>query len=391
MIHIRCYRRETSNMTGRSKKEYIEELRWRYKGAGRKYKKLLLDQCCEICGFHRKHAIRALNGRNKSTGRRSGPESTYTQDVIDVLEALWLLINRPCSSLLKANIPLWLPFYTQDNAISMETREKLLQISASTVNRLLKPSRRKYGSHGLGATRPNLSIKFNIPIKTHHSDVDRPGYVQADSVAHGGNSVEGDFVYSLTMTDVDTQWTENRAVWNKGYSGISEAINDIESCLPFPILGFHSDNGGEFLNHHLYRYFQNRTKPVAFTRTRPDHKDDNAYVEQKNWTHVRQLLGYQRIDNPDLIKSINLLYKAWGAMHNLFCCTQKLESKIKVGSKYQRKYEKIPRSPAQRLIESEHVDQLTKTSLTEQMTNINPIKLKKLIDNLQGKVLSNLR
>lgn len=378
-------------MTRKARKEYLQEIRWRYAGAGRKYKKVLLDQCCELCGYHRKHAIRLLNQKEKPAARKSGPKPEYGRAVVKTLEVLWLLMSRPCSKLLKANIPLWLPSYAKNKSVSQDTRKKLLKVSAPTIDRLLKPSRRKYGSHGLGATRPNLSLKLNIPIRTHHSDVDRPGYLQADSVAHGGNSVEGNFAYTVTMTDVSTQWTENRAVWNKGYHGVSEAIKNVESKLPFSILGFHSDNGGEFLNHHLYRYFRNRRQPVEFTRTRPDHKDDNAYAEQKNWTHVRQLLGYQRIEDPSLIPLINRLYEAWDLMHNVFCSTQKLKSKTKIGSRYQRRYEKTPRSPAQRLIESEHVDQVTKTFLTEQMTNINPIKLKKFIDYHQRKVLSVLR
>lgn len=378
-------------MTKKSKAEYIEEIRWRYAGAGRQYKQRLLDQCCEICSVHRKHAIRLLNRKDRPVVAKPGPKPTYGPAVAAVLESLWLLMNRPCSKLLRANLPLWLPFYMQTQAVERETREKLMQISAPTIDRLLRPSRRRYGSHGLGATRPNLSLKFSIPIKTHHGDIDRPGYLQADSVAHGGNSAEGDFVYSLTLTDVHTQWTENRAVWNKGYYEVSKAIKNVESHLPFPILGFHSDNGGEFLNHHLYRYFRERHHPVSFTRTRPDHKDDNAYAEQKNWTHVRQLLGYQRIDNPALVAEINRLYDAWDLLHNLFCCTQKLESKTKIGSRYQRRYQKTPQSPAQRLIESEHIDQLTKTFLTEQMTSINPIHLKKFIDHQQHKVLSLLR
>lgn len=193
------------------------------------------------------------------------------------------------------------------------------------------------------------------------------------------------------MTDVSSQWTEIRAVWNRGYYGVSKAVENIEIVLPFPILGFHSDNGGEFLNHHLHRYFRNREQPVDFTRTRPDHKDDNAYVEQKNWTHVRQLLGYQRIKNPKLVGPINRLYEAWGILQNFFHPTQKLESKTKIGSRYVRRYEKEPRTPAQRLIDSPSINEAVKTYLTEVLTNTDPIKLRKFIDHHQHIVLSKLR
>jgi hypothetical protein len=300
-------------------------------------------------------------------------------------------MGRPCSKLFRSNLAVWLPFYERKARISLETRSKLLAISAATIDRIMRPVRRKHGSHGLGGTRPNLALKFHIPIRTHHGDIDRPGYLQADTVAHGGNSMEGDFAWTVTVTDVETQWTENRAVWNKGYDGVAQAIKSIEEDLPFAILGFHSDNGGEFLNHHLWRYFRHRKEPVDFTRTRPDHKDDNAYAEQRNWTHVRQLLGYQRIEDPELLPTINTLYEAWDLMHNLFCSTQKLESKTKQGSRYTRRYQKNPKSPAQRLIESEHTNEAIKTYLTEKITNINPIKLKKFIDHHQHLVLSKLR
>jgi len=377
-------------MTQQSKAEYIEKMRCRYATAGLRYKRKLIDECCEICGYHRKHVIRLLNRSATPTQGRSGPKPKYGV-VLGALEDLWLIMDRPCSKLFKANIGLWLPFYEQEHRLPIAIRKKLLEISPATIDRIMRPVRRKHGSHGLGATRPNLALKFQIPIRTHHGDVNRPGYLQADTVAHGGDSTEGNFVWTVTMTDVESQWTENRAVWNKGYHGVAKAIESIEAELPFAIRGFHSDNGGEFLNYHLWRYFRDRDQPVDFTRTRPDHKDDNAYAEQRNWTHVRQLLGYQRIEDPRLLPTINMLYEVWDLMHNLFCCTQKLESKTKQGSRYTRRYEKTPKSPAQRLIESEHIYEAIKTHLTEKVTCINPIKLKKSVDHLRRQVLSQLR
>lgn len=379
-------------MTKQSKEEYLIRMRVRYAKAGRLGRSRLLDECEEVCGYHRKHLIRLLKAPNKASKGRPGPKSGYDiPEIINALEDLWLVMGRPCSKLFGANIPGWLPFYERQSPVDEDIKDKLLRISPATIDRVMKPVRRKHGSHGLGGTRPNLALKFQIPIRTHHGGINQPGYLQADTVAHGGNSVEGDFVWSVTMTDVNTQWTENRAVWNKGYYGVAKAISSIEEQLPFNILGFHSDNGGEFLNHHLWRYFRHRDTPVEFTRTRPDHKDDNAYAEQRNWTHVRQLLGYQRIEDPELVDVINKLYQAWDLMHNLFCTTQKLESKTKEGSRYTRRYEKTPKTPAQRLIESEHINEAVKTHLTEQMTSINPINLKKFIDHHQHLVLSKLR
>lgn len=378
-------------MVNRSKKEYLETIRRRYAGAGRKYKTKILDEFCEICGYHRKHAIRLLNRQPPKQRRRTGPRPFYGDAVREVLKDLWLLMNRPCSKLLRAGIPLWLPYYEQTSSVSRSIHKKLLCVSPASIDRLLQPVRKKYGSHGLGATRPVNPLKHQVPIRTHHTNIDRPGFLQADSVAHGGDSVEDSFVWSITMTDVFSQWTECRAVWNKGYHGVAKAIEQIEGVLPFAILGFHSDNGGEFINHHLYRYFRNRHEPIEFTRTRPDHKDDNAYVEQKNWTHVRQLLGYQRIEDSNLVNTINQLYEAWGIFQNFFCPTLKLKSKTKVGSRYIRRYEKIPCTPVQRLLDSSFVNEAIKTHLTEKMTNVNPINLKKFIDHHQHLVLSALR
>jgi len=286
--------------------------------------------------------------------------------------------------------PLWLPYYPDQRALTPEIREQLKHISPATIDRLLRPVRKQYGSHGLPGTRPRQSLKLQIPIRTSHGDVLTPGFFQADSVAHGGDSVEGDFVWSITMTDVFSQWTESRAVWNKGYSNIAQAIADMETHLPFSILGFHVDNGGEFLNHHLWHYFRDRQPPVQFTRTRPDHKDDNAYVEQKNWIHVRQLLGYQRIADPNLLPIIKRLYEAWDLWRNLFCPTLKLLSKEKIGSRYVRHYGP-PRTPAQRLIDSPALNEAVKNHLTEKLTNVNPVNLKKFIDHHQHLVLSALR
>ena len=377
-------------MVYQSKREYLEKIRNRYARAGRKYKQKILDEFCAICGYHRKHAIRLLRQQPTSSHHRPGPASLYTDDIKAILKYFWLTTNRLCSKLLKAALPLWLPYYPEQRELTPKIREQLSQISPATIDRLLRPVRKQYGSHGLAATRPVHTLKLQVPIRTSHRNVDCLGFIQADTVAHGGNSVEGNFIWSLTLTDVFSQWTETRAVWNKGYSAIAQAIADIEAQLPFPILGFHVDNGGEFLNHHLWRYFHNRQPPVQFTRTRPDHKDENAYVEQKNWTHVRQLMGYQRIDNLDLLPTINRLYESWNLWRNLFCPNLKLLSKEKVGSRYIRRYA-APRTPAQRLIDSSALNEAVKTHLTEKLTNVNPINLKKFIDHHQQLVLSVLR
>jgi hypothetical protein len=216
--------------------------------------------------------------------------------------------------------------------------------------------------------------------------VHKPGVLEADTVAHCGNSLDGNFIWSLTLTDIFSGWTENRAVWNRGYEGVRQAIAEVEQRLPFALTGFHSDNGGEFLNHHLIRYFQERHLPVDFSRGRPYQKNDTAHVEQKNYTHVRLLLGYGRLEDPALVPAINQLYEAWTLFNNFFCASLKLVSKTKEGSRYHKTYD-VPRTPYQRLMQSPAVNETIKTYLTEQACSINPFALKKLIDANQRRIL----
>jgi hypothetical protein len=284
-------------------------------------------------------------------------------------------------------LPIWLPWFEKDHGIlSPEARQRLTAMSARTLDGLLKPVRRLHGTRGRCGTRPGSLLKHQIPIKTEHADVHKPGVLEADTVAHCGNSLDGDFIWSLTLTDIFSGWTENRAVWNKGYEGVRQAIADVEQRLPFALTGFHSDNGGEFLNHHLIRYFQERHLPVDYSRGRPYHKNDTAHVEQKNYTHVRLLLGYERFSNPALVPTINLLYEAWTLFNNFFCASLKLVSKTKQGSRYHKTYD-TPRTPYQRLMDSPDMNEAVKTNLTEQACNINPFALKKLIDAHQRRLL----
>lgn len=378
-------------MVQQSKKEYLAAILPRYKAAGSMFKRRILDEFCQICGYHRKHAIRLLNKVKGVVKRKPGRPSEYGDEERKVLEVIWLTANRPCSKRFKTTITIWLPFYENEHGrIKEDVRKRLLSISSRSLDRLMKPVRKKYGSRGKCGTRPGSLLKAQIPIKTNHADVNKPGVMEADTVAHCGNSLDGSFIWSLTLTDIYSGWTENRAVWNKGYEGIKEAINDIEQKLPFAITGFHTDNGGEFLNHHLIKFFHERNLPVAYSRGRPYHKDDTAHVEQKNYTHVRMLLGYSRIEDELKISPINQLYEAWGLFNNFFSPTLKLVEKTKIGSRYIKKYD-VPTTPYQRLMNSVDVDELKKTYLTEVFTNINPFNLKRQIDYKQQKILNNLR
>ena len=204
--------------------------------------------------------------------------------------------------------------------------------------------------------------------------------MEADTVAHCGNSMAGDFIWSLTLTDIHSSWTECRATWNNGAQGVIEQIKNIEQGLPFPLKGFDCDNGTEFLNHHLLRFFTDRTPKIKFTRSRPYKKNDNAHVEQKNWSHVRHLLGYDRLDEPRLVDLINELYpNEWSLYQNHFCPTFKLIKKERINSKYKKKYES-PKNPYQRLMESDQVTIQKKKQLLACHEDLNPFILKQNIE-----------
>jgi hypothetical protein len=303
-----------------------------------------------------------------------------------VLKRIWFATDQMCSKKLKAAIPLWLPFYEAEyEPIPPEVWQRLLAASPATLDRLLKPLRSQHPK-GRGSTKPGTLLKNQIPVKTHNWDVTQPGFFEADTVAHCGNSLAGDFVYSLTFTDILSGWTENRAIWGRGSQGVVRQVQDIEHGLVFPIKGFDCDNGSEFLNYHLVSYFTDRPKnPVIFTRSRPYRKNDNAHVEQKNWTHVRQLLGYERFDRQELVPLLNDLYKNdWSQLTNYFCPTLKLKEKQRINSRYVKKYEP-PQTPCQRLLGSPDISDDARAHLLTVYNEINPFILRK---NIQTKLRS---
>ena len=383
-----------------ARQAYLKAIRLRYSRAGKKAKTKVLDEFCAVCGYHRKYAIRLLNRSSKPRQqRRVGRKPIYAApELLTALKRIWFACDQMCSKKLKAAIPLWLPFYeTAYKPVTLETRRKLISVSAATIDRLLKPVRLTHGRRGLGGTKPGTLLKNQIPIRTHFWDVSQPGFLEADTVAHCGNSLAGDFVWSLTMTDIHTTWTENRATWNKGAQGVVAQIQDIEAHLPFALQGFDCDNGSEFLNYHLIRYFTDRPKTVAFTRSRPYKKNDNAHVEQKNWSHVRQLFGYDRFEDKALLPLMNNLYtNEWSLYQNHFCPSMKLIEKQRINSKYRKKYD-APQTPFHRVLASDHVSNEIKEDLKAVHQSLNPFILKRNIEKKlrvifkHVKVTSNVR
>jgi hypothetical protein len=377
--------KEGHGMSPRAKKEYLDEIFMRFRQASKKEKTLILDEFCLTCSYHRKHAIRLLRRhtryRKKKHKKRGKPSVYNTPTVIDPLKHIWLKANLPCSKRLKAIIPLWLPWCAREiGPLPVHAVNAILTISPASIDRAFQSVRVHYRRRGRATTKPGTLLRNQIPIKTNQWDETRPGFLEADSVAHCGESLAGMFAYTVDCVDIATGWTEQRAVWGRGEGGVLEQIRDIERSLPFPLRGFDCDNGGEFLNHHLMRYFLKRKHPIQFTRSRSYHNEDNAHVEQKNWTHVRQWLGYLRLDTPTVVPLLNQLYTAeWRLFHNLFCPSVKLLEKKLVAGKIVKRYDS-PKTPYQRALESPHVDDAVKQSLKEQMNNLNPFHLRKEIE-----------
>jgi hypothetical protein len=367
----------------RQKSVDLEGWARRYCQSSRAKKGQLLDELCDLYGYNRKYLIQFFLGLYFRKHVKRGPKSKYNPKIVlPVLKKIWLATDQLCSKKLKSAIPEWLPFYDQSvEPLDDEIKKLLLSMSPSTIDRLLKPVRAHYDRHGLSGTRPGYLLKNQIPIRTDNWDITKPGFMEADTVAHCGNSLLGDFVWSLTMTDILTGWTENRATWGKGSGGVLTQIKHVEKTIPFILRGFDCDNGSEFLNHHLLRYLtEGREKAVQFTRSRPYKKNDNAHVEQKNWTHVRQLFGYDRFGDPRLVALMNDLYSnEWSDYQNHFIPVLKLIEKQRVNSKYKKKYDGA-KTPYQRILLSAAINQETKDKLTTKHKTLNPFELKKAID-----------
>jgi hypothetical protein len=369
-------------MSNTSRREYLESIKPRYREASKDEKNKILDEFCNICGYNRKYAIRVLNQKSSPKCfweiQKRGPKKKYDHpDILKVLTKIWVNTNLPCSKRLKVIIPIWLPHYPYH--VTEKIREALLTISPATIDRLLAKSRFRYTKRGLATTKPGSILKKHIPVKTKQWDETRPGFIEVDSVAHCGDSVAGMFVYTIDSVDIASGWTEQRATWSRGERSTVISIKSIEESLPFRLLGFDCDNGSEFLNWHLVRYLTKRKQPVNFTRSRAYYKNDNAHIEQKNWTNIRQYLGYGRFDNPILVDLLNDLYTSeWRLYFNFFIPSMKLIAKRRSGSKTEKVYDK-PKTPFQRIQESDSVNNKIKNDLTKQYKELDPFHLQKIM------------
>ncbi len=302
----------------------------------------------------------------------------YSKKVIWLCEKLWALNDYPCGMILKAQIPLFIESFKKEHSIDSFTENQILKISSATLDRRLAPKRKKLKNKLYGTTKPGLLLKNQVPIRTSFKGIKEIGHVELDTVSHSGPHAAGEFVYTVNGVEILSSWVMRRAVLGKGERGVKNAIDDMRTTAPFPFIDIDFDSGSEFLNWHLIRYCQ-RTS-LAYTRSRPNEKNDQAHIEQKNRTHVRNIFGRQRFDRLDVMHLMNDLYaNELDLYHNFFRPCVKLKDKQFVGSKTKRKYTK-PHTPYQRLLKSKQISTQTKKQLKEIFNAIDPIALKRSID-----------
>jgi hypothetical protein len=369
-------------MSGRSKWDYFKAIYARYQQAPKAMKAMILDEFCRVCGYHRKYAIRKLAGpppKHTPPRRHRRKPVAYSATMVGILQAVWEAAGYPWSVRLKAVVVDWMPWIHTRFALSADLERQLRAISARQIDRRLGPRKRRLKTRLYGRTKPGTLLKHQIPIRTDHWDVTTPGFTEVDTVSHSGNSGDGLFAYTVNQTDIHTTWVESRAVLGKGEAGVVAALDGMAQALPFVLKGLDSDNGSEFINWHLLRYCQRHH--IQPSRSRPYKKDDNAHIEQKNWTHVRKLVGWDRYDTPAAVAALNDLYQNELRLYvNLFLPSVKLKGKHRVGSKLIRRYE-APKTPWQRVLDSGLGDPQKIAALQQVRATLDPFTLSTTIEH----------
>jgi hypothetical protein len=367
-------------MSRRARWEVLKAVHPRDRGAARIDRRKILDEFCETTGYQRKYALRRLNGPppGPERPRRRRRPATYGPAVMQALTVIWEAAGYPWSVRLKARLPLWLPWARRRLGLSAPVCRQLRTISPRQIDRRLAATKRRLTTRRYGRTKPGTLLKHHIPLKTDHWDVTVPGFTELDLVAHAGHRADGEFAHSLNVTDIHTTWVETRAVLGRGEGRVQAAVEEIRQAVPFRLRGIDSDNGSEFINHHLYRYCQ--AQEIQFTRGRPYKKDDNAHIEQKNWTHVRKLVGYWRYDTPAAVDALNALYQhELRLFHNLFLPSVKLVAKVRVGARLRRRYD-VPRTPLERVQACPEADPQAVAALRRLRDRLDPFTLADAID-----------
>jgi len=367
-------------MTITARREYMKDTQVRYQRAeNRKQKSRIISEVVNTLGCHRKHAIRLLNGPaisiEKSFRHR---EPLYPDYLIQILESVWEATGYLWSERLKPALVLWMPWIRKRYQLSKKDEEQLLSISPSTIDRRLKDYKQKHRKRIYGKTKAGKFLRQRIPIQTESWQIKDPGWIEIDTVSHSGPNASGIFAYTVNATDLFSGWVESRAVLGKGSDGVVKALDEMIKSMPFEVKGIDSDNGEEFINWHLERYC--RETGLKQFRSRPYKKDDQAHIEQKNWTHVRKLIGWDRYDSEEAISSMNDLYEEeLRILNNFFLPSVKLSNKIRVGSKIKRIYEEA-KTPLDRLIKSNLGDIVRLNKYNQLRKVLNPFEISKIID-----------
>lgn len=355
--------------------DYADAVRGRYVAASRKAKGEMLDEFVRVTGYHRKAAIRVLSGVQKATEKRRGRRREYCADTGAALKELWEASDRLCSRRLQPFMPELIEVLTRRGrmALSVEVEGQLMRMSASTIDRLLRPYRRRERRRGFSTTRPGSLLKREIPIRTFADwDEAAPGFLEVDLVSHCGETTEGFYLTTLTAVDIHTGWVECQAVWGKTEAHVRGALHQVRERLPFVCKGVDSDNGSEFINREFKSYCER--EKITFTRSRPYKKNDGAHVEQKNWSVVRRLIGYDRYSTRDALEQLDYIYGLVRLYINFFQPVMKLLSKTRHGARVHKVYDKA-RTPYRRSLECLEVSDEQKRSLMDTYAGLDPVLL----------------
>jgi hypothetical protein len=374
-------------MSLKSKRELVEVVRPRYWKASKVEKQKILDEFTSATGYHRKHAIRVLKNQRQTSPKRkrTGYKIVYDGEVVQVLEQIWEIYGRICSKRLRPFLAEGIRVLErcQEIELSEETKALLLKISSASIDRCLRPIRIKT-SHGLSTTKPGSLLKNLIPVQTFTEwDEEQPGFLEIDLVAHCGNTPEGQFLCTLTCTDLCTGWTEVTGLLHRSQQAVSEALRQMRQRLPFPLRGIDSDNGGEFINDLLYRYCLN--EKITFTRSRPYQKNDQAHVEQKNWSVVRHTVGYDRWETQQELALLESVYDDLRLYINFFQPSLKLIAKERIGNKTFKRYDPA-KTPYQRVLERKDIALEAKARIMNVYVQLNPAELRRRIDQKIAKL-----
>lgn len=353
----------------------------------------ILDEYCANTGLHRKYAITKIRNFcfKDQDKKKQGRKTQYSSEANALLIQVWEMYDKVCGERLQPFLEEGIKKLEQFGHIHPKpsVRTEVLKMSIASVKRRIQAERHRHGKSQFSTTKPGSLLKKAIPIQTLCWNEEEPGFCEIDLVAHCGGSLLGNFIYTLQFVDIKTTWTERKAVMGKGQEGVLTAIKEIRELLPFPLKGIDSDNGSEFINYHLVRYCDK--EKIRLTRSRPYMKKDNAHIEQKNYPLVRKILGYDRFDTPELLKLINDLYDNELRLYiNFFKPSMKLIDKVRVGSKYKRKYD-TAKTPYQRVIDCNSGTKESLDKLKSLYHSLDPVLLKQSIDKKISHIISLVR